>query len=97
MSKWLKPWLSGANTKQGITGCKMHPGKLPNGWPQNFWYLDDHPQYPGYFKGMSQILVKCGLTAETKLNVECKNFQCKNPKVACCYHQVLYNQLDFKD
>lgn len=86
MSKQLKLWLSGANSKQEITRCKMHQGKLSNGQPQDFWYLNDHLQYLRYFKEMTQILIECGFTAEAKLNVECKNFWHKDPKAACCCH-----------
>jgi hypothetical protein len=35
------------------------------GEPQSFYFPDDHPTMPGWFKGMEQILQKCGLLPET--------------------------------
>ncbi|KAJ7147720.1 hypothetical protein C8R43DRAFT_854680, partial [Mycena crocata] len=38
------------------TGPRMRNGTLPNGNTQPFYYPDDHPTMPGWFKGMEQII-----------------------------------------
>ncbi|KAJ7143241.1 hypothetical protein C8R46DRAFT_867383, partial [Mycena filopes] len=37
-------------------GPRMCPGLLPNGERQDFYYPEDHPTMPGWFKGMEQII-----------------------------------------
>src|SRR5882724_8756337 len=44
----------------------MWPGKLPNGESQAFYFPDDHPSFPGFFKGMKLILEERGLLNEAK-------------------------------
>lgn len=61
MPKHPKHW-HGRNGK-----CRMQQGKLPNGNPQDFYYPDNHPTMPGYFKGMKTILEECGLIYEGNL------------------------------
>ncbi len=39
----------------------MRCGTLPNGAPQSFYFLEDHPSMPGWFKGMEVIIQECGL------------------------------------
>ncbi|KIJ36425.1 hypothetical protein M422DRAFT_179409 [Sphaerobolus stellatus SS14] len=89
MPKFPKKWL-------GKKGKKMRNGVLPNGHPQNFYFPDDHPQLPGYFKGMKIILEERGLVNEGKLNAECEAFKCANTNAPCCCCRVLFNQPDFK-
>lgn len=89
ISKYPKPWWG----KKGI--CKMQNGKLPNGDPQDFYYSDTDPLYPGYFKGMAKILQERGLTKEAQLLAECSKFKCVDNNAACCCHCVLFNQPDF--
>jgi len=72
MPKFLKHWW-GKNGK-----CQMRNGVLPNGEPQTFYFTDDHPQFPGFFKGMAKILEELGLVMESKLNAECDRFKCAN-------------------
>ncbi|KIJ43044.1 hypothetical protein M422DRAFT_170411, partial [Sphaerobolus stellatus SS14] len=89
MPKFPKPWWG----KKGL--CKMRNGKLPSSDPQDFYYPDDHPQYPGYFKGMAKILEERGLIQESRLPAECNKFKCVDEKAACCCRRVLFNQPDF--
>ncbi|KIJ26478.1 hypothetical protein M422DRAFT_140014, partial [Sphaerobolus stellatus SS14] len=48
------------NPCQGWThhkdGEKMREGVLPNGQPQSFYFPEDHPTMPGWFKGMDVII-----------------------------------------
>ncbi|KAJ7159143.1 hypothetical protein C8R43DRAFT_859265, partial [Mycena crocata] len=37
-------------------GIRMRNGTLPNGDTQSFYFPDDHPTMPGWFKGMEQII-----------------------------------------
>ena len=37
-------------------GPHMRTTVLPDGQIQDFYFQDDHPTYPGYFKGMEQII-----------------------------------------
>ncbi|KAF8269701.1 hypothetical protein EI94DRAFT_1500911, partial [Lactarius quietus] len=38
------------------SGPHMHCGVLPTSQPQSFYFPDDHPSMPSWFKGMEQIL-----------------------------------------
>ncbi|KIJ48164.1 hypothetical protein M422DRAFT_162848 [Sphaerobolus stellatus SS14] len=74
---------------------KMRNGVLPNGESQSFYYSDDHPTMPGYFKGMSRILEERSFIEEAKLPASCEKLKCKDSKASRCCWQVLYNQPDF--
>ena len=63
-----------------------------NGKPQSLYFPDDHPTYPGWFKGMQQILKERGITQ--KLNAQCKD-KCREGVTDCCCRRILYNQPDF--
>ncbi|KAF8574367.1 hypothetical protein K439DRAFT_1649791 [Ramaria rubella] len=89
MPKLAKHW-HGKNGK-----CRMRNGTLPNGQPQEFYFPDDHPTTPGYFKGMKLILEERGFTEESDKWAECPAFKCENTKAACCCQQILFNQQDF--
>src|SRR5277367_1077241 len=54
MPKNPKVWLG----RKGK--CQMRKGTLPNGSEQDFYFPDNHPTHPGYFKGMSIILAEHG-------------------------------------
>jgi hypothetical protein len=62
--------------------------------PRSFYFPDDHPTMPGWFKGMEQILQKCGLLPETGLLAECPG-KCPLDKDNCCCHSILFKQPDF--
>ncbi|KAJ6485990.1 hypothetical protein C8R45DRAFT_789220, partial [Mycena sanguinolenta] len=38
------------------TGTRMRNGTMPNGETQSFYFDDDHPTMPGWFKGMENII-----------------------------------------
>ncbi|KIJ31493.1 hypothetical protein M422DRAFT_266870 [Sphaerobolus stellatus SS14] len=63
---------------------RMRNGVLPNGESQSFYYPDDHPTMPGYFKGMSKILEERGFIEEALLPASCEKFKCRDLKAACC-------------
>jgi len=89
MPKFPKKWL-------GRSGkCIMQHGILPNGEAQDFYFLDDHPERPGWFKGMKLIIEEWGFIEEANLPAECKNFKCADPQSACCCCRLLFNQPDF--
>jgi hypothetical protein len=74
---------------------KMHHGTNPlTGVPQSFYFPDDHPTMPGWFKGMEQILRERGLWPETGLLAECAG-KCPPDKNNCCCCSILFNQPDF--
>jgi len=55
MPKFPKRWWG----KKGV--CKVRNGVLPNGNSHDFYFPDDHPQFPGYFKGMARIFRRKGI------------------------------------
>jgi hypothetical protein len=80
-------------------GIRMRNGKLPDGTPQTLYYPDNHPWFPGFFKGMEQILRERGLLPTDRiLKAQCGTSlkKCKPGQTACCCRQILYNQEDFK-
>ncbi|KIJ31064.1 hypothetical protein M422DRAFT_90429, partial [Sphaerobolus stellatus SS14] len=52
--KMPKNPLHGWTHKKG--GPRMHPGQLPNGSSQDFYFPEDHLLMPGWFKGMEWII-----------------------------------------
>ncbi|KAF8225733.1 hypothetical protein L208DRAFT_413992 [Tricholoma matsutake] len=74
-------------------GPRMRPTTLADGIVQDFYFDDDHPQYPGYFKG---ILRERGLWPQSEnLLAQCEGFKCETGKVDCCCRRLLFNQPDF--
>ncbi|KAB5588530.1 hypothetical protein CTheo_8031 [Ceratobasidium theobromae] len=89
------PRLQKSKNGDRVVPPRMEPGKLPDGRPQSFYFPDDHPTYPGYFKGMAQMLQERGLgDIATKLT-QCPDFKCKEGE-----HELLLSagavQPDFK-
>jgi hypothetical protein len=81
-------------------GTRMRDGKRPNGSPQSLYYPNDHPRFPGFFKGMEQILRERGLFPTDRfLKAQCGSSLAKCPagQTRCCCRQILYNQEDFKN
>ena len=76
-------------------GPRMWPGTLPTGLTQEFYYLDNHPTMPHWFKGMEAIIRERGLWPATGLNAECKGFKCVPGHTDCCCCQLLFCQPDF--
>jgi hypothetical protein len=78
-------------------GPKMRNGVLPDGSSQHFYFPDDHPTMPGWFKGMETIIRERGLwpTDGQTLRFECPGFHCKEGATDCCCRRVLFTQPDF--
>ena len=77
-------------------GPHMQPTVLTNGQIQEFYFSNDHPQYPGYFKGMEQIIQECGLWPATgNLLAQCEGFKCEPGQTDCCCQWLLFTQPDF--
>ena len=77
-------------------GPRMRDGLNPlTGERQSFYFPDDHPKYPGWFKGMEHIICEHGLWPEKGLPVECNGSKHPEGPVGCCCHHLLYTQLDF--
>jgi len=78
----------------------MRAGINPlTGMPQSFYFPDDHPLYPGWFKGMEQIICERGLWPANGLRSECPKFKCPqcegHLQPNCCCQHVLFTQPDF--
>ena len=77
-------------------GPRMRDGINPlTGECQSFYFPDDHPQYPGWFKGMEQIIRERGLWPEAGLSVECAGPKRTTGQASCCCRHLLYTQFDF--
>ena len=76
-------------------GPRMRCGQLPNGDVQSFYFPDDHPSMPGWFKGMEQIIQERSLWPAKGLKVQCQNFCCPSEQTDCCCRQLLFSQPDF--
>ncbi len=76
---------------------RMWPGQLPSGESQSFYFCDDHPTSPGFFKGMALILEERGLKLQAKKQAECPKFKCTDTSASatCCCHWILFNQPNF--
>jgi hypothetical protein len=84
-------------------GCKIwRPGQpqmrdatFANGERQPLYWPADHPEFPGYFKGMKIILAEHGLWREG-LRSQCEtSFTACEDKTDCCCRRILFNQPDF--
>jgi hypothetical protein len=73
----------------------MRPGRLPSGDVQSFYFLDDHPSMPGWFKGMELIIQERGLWPAGGLKAQCANFHCPPEHTDCCCRRLLFSQPDF--
>jgi len=76
-------------------GPKMWPGQLVDGSPQEFYYLENHPTMPGWFKGMQGILEECGLWPDGGLPSQCHGFKCAAGRSNCCCWCLLFTQPNF--
>ena len=63
--------------------------------PQDFYFTNDHPTMPGWFKGMENILRERELWPEKGLNAQCEGFKCEMGKTDCCCRRLLFTQPDF--
>ena len=62
---------------------------------QNCYFLGDYPELPGWFKGMENIIHKCGLWPNKGLKAQCDGFKCISGCTNCCSCRVLFCQPDF--
>jgi hypothetical protein len=85
--------------KEGWThqpnGLCMRSGTLSNGEPQSFYFPEDHPSMPGWFKGMEVIIRERGLWPERDLLAQCPGFHCPPGRNDCCCRCILFLQPDF--
>ena len=73
-------------------GPHMQLTTLTNGDAQEFHFANDHPQYPGFFKEMEQIIREWGLWPESgNLLAQCEGFKCKAGRMDCCCCHLLFN------
>jgi hypothetical protein len=70
-----------------------------NGISQSLYFPDNHDEYPGYFKGIAQILLERGDVEGSRKRLECKGFDCadQSSHARCCARRILFNQPDFCD
>jgi hypothetical protein len=59
-------------------GPRMRSGTLPNSQPQSFYFPEDHPSMPCWFKGMEVIIRERGLwpKQDEDLLTQCPGFRC---------------------
>ena len=68
---------------------------LFNGENQSFYYPEDHPMMPTWFKGMENIIKERGLWRNEGLNAQCKGYKCEPGRTDCCCRRLLFMQPDF--
>jgi hypothetical protein len=77
-------------------GPRMRDGINPStGEHQSFYFPDNHPHYPGWFKGMEHIIREHGLWPEGGLPAECAGPKRPEGQASCCCRHLLYSQSDF--
>lgn len=87
MPKSCKIWRPGKE--------KMRDAVLPDGTRQPLYWPDDHPEYPGYFKGMEQILRERGLWHD-RLRAQCPGpWKDCGGKTDCCCRRIIFNLPEF--
>ena len=57
------------------TAPHMRPTTLSNSLVQHSYFDNDHPEFPGHFKGMEITLCECGLYPKTDLRAQCEGFK----------------------
>lgn len=81
-------------------GARMRHGKYVAGQTevsQDFYYPDDHPTMPGWFKGMEQIIRERRLwPVYGGLLAQCDGFKCVPGRTDCCCRRLLFTQPDFQ-
>jgi hypothetical protein len=68
---------------------------MSNGNAQPFYFPDDHPTMPGWFKGMEVIIKECGLWPLKGLLAQCPKPGCPPDRFDCCCRRLLFMQPDF--
>ena len=62
---------------------------------QDFYFAEDYPTMPLWFKGMENIIYEQRLWPEKGLNAQCEGFKCKMGMTDYCCCQLLFTQPDF--
>jgi hypothetical protein len=75
---------------------RMEDGRLSDGTRQPFYFPNNHPTSPGWFKGMAEILRERGLAHIAERRAECPGFKCEEGKIDCCCRRALFCQPDFE-
>jgi hypothetical protein len=89
------------NPKLGWTHVKNGPNMrsttLPDGSGQDLYFPANHEKFPGWFKGMEQIIRERGFWPAGARNVlaQCKDFKCEDGATTCCCRRILFTQPDF--
>jgi len=65
-----------------------------NSKTQYLYYPDNYPKYPGYFKGMAQILEEQGYDV-SGLQAQCDKFKCRTVAAQCCCCNILFHSENF--
>lgn len=77
----------------------MRPGTFGTGdnkQMQDFYFPNDHPTMPCWFKGMESIICEHSLWPSVgSLNAQCAGFKCEAGKTDCCCQRILFSQPDF--
>lgn len=85
----------GQNGEPRMERRRMDDATFADGAPQSLYFPRNHSRYPGYFKGMTEILRERGFDAPEKIRAECKGFKCVRGAESCCQRRILFNQPDF--
>ncbi|KAJ7181650.1 hypothetical protein C8R43DRAFT_1083839 [Mycena crocata] len=75
-------------------GPRMRNGRFADGREQSFYFPDNHPTMPGWFKGSEIILRERGLFKDG-LNGACAKACFDSPNTSCCCRKILFCQPDF--
>jgi hypothetical protein len=74
----------------------MHGGMVLNSKPQEFYFPEDHPSMPSWFKDIEVIIQECGLwPKEGDLLAQCLGFRCLPGRADCGCRHILFLQPDF--
>ena len=85
-----KDWVLGKG------GLRMHNRTFrEDNTSQDFYFPDDHPTMPRWFKGMKLIIQEQSLWAAGRLLAQCTGFKCEAGKTDCCCCCLLFRQPDF--
>lgn len=94
-ARYMPKKITAGWTNLNSGNVRMRNGTLPNGSSQPFYFDDNHPQYPGFFKGMEVIIRERGLWPEAGMRASCAGFKCPDGQEYCCCRRLLFNQPDF--
>jgi hypothetical protein len=96
LSAWKMPKGPHATWQHHKDGPKMRSTNFGvDNTPQDFYFADDHPTMPGWFKGMEIIIRERGLWPEKGLNAQCEGSKCVVRKTDFCCRWLLFTQSDF--